>query len=153
MKVLKVLVEGTHTMYWNHFVLSQVIIIMVMKRENAWVENCMLSKMLWLQTTNVIACFVNAKYVVVSDFKNQSSYSMKAWTGTKLLLGINGNMFLRRIQSPRKMKRNILIKLDTQVLQPNCLYFLWGHCTIIWFIYSTFDGKPCSLKNVKATYC
>ena len=86
---------------------------------------------------------------ILSDFNNQCNYAMKVLTRTKLLLGINGNMFLRSIQSQRKMKRNILIKLDTQVLQPNCLHYLRGHCTIIQFIYSTFDGKPCSLKNVK----
>ena len=49
----------------------------------------------------------------------------------------------------KKMKRNILIKLGTQVLWYNCLHYLRGPCTIIQFIYSTFDGKPYSLKNAK----
>ena len=54
------------------------------------------------------------------------------------------------------MKRNTFIKLNTQVLPPNCLHYLWGHYTIICFIYSTFDGievheskcycEPCFLR-------
>ena len=64
----------------------------------------------------MIAYLEIANYVVVSDFKNQSSYQMKVQTRTKLLPGINENMFIRMIQSQRKIKRNILIKLDTQVL-------------------------------------
>ena len=97
----------------------------------------------------MIAYFVIVNSVVVSDLNNQSNYAIKVQTGTKLLLGINGNMFPRRIQSRRKMKRNIFIKLYTQVLHLNSLHYLQGHCTIIRFIYSNFDGMPCSLKNVK----
>ena len=56
--------------------------------------------------------FRNCKLCGSVGFQNQSSFPMKVWTGTKLLPGINGNMFIRMIQSIRKMRGNILIRLD-----------------------------------------
>ena len=77
-----------------------------------------------IQTINEIAYLEIANSVVVWDSKNQSRYPMKVWTGTKLLHGINGNMFKRKMESLRKMRENILIRLDTPVLWHNCLHYL-----------------------------
>ena len=52
-------------------------------------------------------------------------------------------------KSKKNEKKKYFDNLGTQVLWHNCLHYLPGLCTIIQFIYSTFDGKPCSLKNAK----
>ena len=93
------------------------------ERQKAQVDNCLKNKC--SDYRHKCDCiFRNCKLCGSVGFQKSIQLWNEGTDWNKLLLGINGNMFIKMIQSLRKMKGNILIKLGTQVLWNNCLHYL-----------------------------